>query len=52
MSDNKPSGKVIGVERKVDQLHEGESHPYCKPLDAATLILVRRTSKAPEILLG
>lgn len=52
MSDHKSSGKVLGVERRVDQLHEGENHPYRKPLDAATLILVRRQGKVPEILLG
>jgi 8-oxo-dGTP pyrophosphatase MutT (NUDIX family) len=52
MSDEKSSGKVLGVERRVDQLHEGEHHPYRKPRDAATLILVRQTGSAPEVLLG
>lgn len=52
MPDQKSSGKVLGVERRVDQMHEGENHPYCKPRDAATLILVRHSGKVPEILLG
>lgn len=52
MAAETKSGKVLGVERRVDQLHEGEHHPYRKPRDAATLILVRQTGKAPEVLLG
>lgn len=52
MADKKIPEKVLGVERRVDQMHEGEYHPYRKPRDAATLILVRHNRKVPEILLG
>lgn len=52
MSDSKSPGQVIGVERKVDAVDEGQTHPYRRPLDAATLILVRRHGDVPEILLG
>lgn len=44
---------VLGVERPVDQTHEGQKHPFRRPRDAATLIIVRQGKKAaPEILLG
>jgi len=46
------AGTVLGVERPVDQLHEGQKHPFRRPRDAATLIIVRQGKKAPEILLG
>jgi len=52
MAEEKQASKVLGVERRVDQLHEGEHHPYYRPRDAATLILVRQTGPAPEVLLG
>jgi 8-oxo-dGTP pyrophosphatase MutT (NUDIX family) len=52
MAANEKTGKVLGVERRVDQLHEGEHHPYRRPRDAATLILVRKRNDIPEILLG
>lgn len=52
MADSKAAQKVIGVERRVDQMHAGEYHPYRRPRDAATLILVRRNNNMPEILLG
>jgi 8-oxo-dGTP pyrophosphatase MutT (NUDIX family) len=52
MAAENKAGKVLGVERRVDQLHEGEHHPYRKPKDAATLILVRHSGKVPEVLLG
>jgi 8-oxo-dGTP pyrophosphatase MutT (NUDIX family) len=53
-SSSKASGaaKVLGVERPVDQTHEGQKHPFRRPRDAATLIIVRVGRKAPEVLLG
>jgi 8-oxo-dGTP pyrophosphatase MutT (NUDIX family) len=53
-SDGKNIGgaTVLGVERPVDSIHEGEKHPFRRPRDAATLIIVRQGRKAPEILLG
>ena len=52
MPDTKQTGKIIGVERKVDEQHEDDKHPYRRPLDAATLILVREHRSVPEVLLG
>jgi len=49
---NGPAAKIIGVERPIDQLHEGQKHSFRRPRDAATLIIVRRGKRAPEILLG
>ncbi len=46
------AAKLLGVERPVDSLHEGQKHPYRRPRDAATLIIVRQGKRAPEILLG
>jgi 8-oxo-dGTP pyrophosphatase MutT (NUDIX family) len=46
------TAKVLGVERPVDAAHEGQKHPFRRPRDAATLIIVRQGRRAPEILLG
>jgi 8-oxo-dGTP pyrophosphatase MutT (NUDIX family) len=46
------AAKILGVERPVDSMHEGQKHPYRRPRDAATLIIVRQGRRAPEILLG
>lgn len=51
MNNEAPPAKAPVV-RKVDALHEGEKHPYRRPRDAATLILVRQGAGAPEVLLG
>lgn len=51
-NNRKSKTQTLGVERVVDPTHEGEKHPYTKPRDAATLIIVRQGRKAPEILLG
>ena len=53
MSDTAEKPKPTLVrERPVDKTYEGQKHPAMKPRDAATLILVRRTGKVPEVLLG
>ena len=39
-----------GSERPVDKFEQ--KYPYMRPRDAATLILVRRRGKIPEVLLG
>ncbi|MGE0659987.1 MAG: NUDIX hydrolase [Reyranellaceae bacterium] len=52
MPASKSNEKILGVERRVDATHEDEHHPYRRPLDAATLILVRRNAGVPEVLLG
>ncbi len=51
-SGNSAAVKVLGVERPVDATHEGQKHAFRRPRDAATLIIVRRGKKAPEVLLG
>ncbi|MEO8558216.1 MAG: hypothetical protein ABI439_04085, partial [Rhodospirillales bacterium] len=50
---DKPAGvTVLGTERPIDATHEGQKHPFRRPRDAATLIIVRQGKRAPEILLG
>jgi len=48
-SPGKPALKP-GSERPVEQVDK--KYPYMRPRDAATLILVRKRGKVPEVLLG
>src|SRR4029079_1450361 len=53
MSEENAPKPAAPRERPVDPTYEGANkHPALRPRDAATLILVRRTGKVPEILLG
>ena len=46
------TAKPVPRERPVDPTYEGQKHAAMKPRDAATLILVRREGKVPQVLLG
>jgi len=47
------SETATSADRKVEQDHQEPSHhPYYRPKDAATLILVDRTAAVPKVLVG
>lgn len=48
--DLKPLPLKPGNERPVEKVEQ--TYPYMRPRDAATLILVRKRGKVPEVLLG
>ena len=50
--DHSPGTPALkpGSERPVEQIDK--KYPYMRPRDAATLILVRKRGKVPEVLLG
>jgi 8-oxo-dGTP pyrophosphatase MutT (NUDIX family) len=47
---SKPVTLKPGQERPVEKIEE--KYPYMRPRDAATLILVRKKGKVPEVLMG
>ena len=46
------SGHVEELLRRMTEAERSNSHPFVKPRDASTLILVDRTSSPPKVLLG
>ena len=47
-----PGGRLIDPD-EADQGPRGdETHPYLRPRDSATLILIDRTAPVPKVLLG
>lgn len=46
------SGHVEELLRRMTEAERNNSHPFVKPRDASTLILVDRTANPPKVLLG
>src|SRR6478609_507151 len=44
------AAQVANVEKREEK--EADHHPYRRPVDAATLILVDRTATTPKVLVG
>src|SRR5581483_3730503 len=47
-----PDGTLADRAQRLTEIIPDQSHPYRKPRDAATLILIDRSERVPKILLG